>query len=747
MPDAPPIVAGFNHTVKHGGKAFHVQTEDSGANSPRLVTHLFLGGNILASKRTDYAELLGAAQLPALVKELMEEQHKEVLRNLVAGVYDGTGDPAAAATAWQPGELEVKAAPTSPPAIFMRAGAANPLPSAEREGASTVGSEAPAAGLLPSGERESMAPQHPSTGCHRPGHRPAGRRSWARRAHPLLPGGGRGRPLSCGAPGSWFATVVHRSSHRLAPPAAQPVIQLFHVHKQYGDEAPALRDLTFSVAKGEFVFVTGPSGAGKSTLMRLVLCAEPVTSGQLVVLGRNVSRLKASGVAQLRRSIGVVFQDFKLLPDRTVDENVAFPLEVRGASPRELRQKVGRVLGALDLAPKAGKLPPSLSGGEQQRVAVARALVAEPELLLADEPTGNLDPERTVEVMDLLHLANARGTTVVVATHDRFLLERYRRRVVALNGGRLARDTPPSRESRLAVTRALRTGLYFVRRALYSMARGPRVALAATLTVAVAVLVTGLFTAVLRGGERLLSGWAGEVRLSVYLDEGADLGKAVLAARAAAPGRAVEGVTSAEAVRRFRTSLGPQAALLDGLGDDLLPPSVEVAAPGIGLEAARALARRLEAIPGAREVDYGNAWVERLEHLLGRLRWAGLALLGALGLGAAVLVANTLRLGVFARRDEIAIMKLVGATDRFVEAPFLVEGLLEGALGGILAVVALHLAAAWGLARLALVMGLARSVSRADLLPLGLTGALVGGGAAIGLVASALAVSRELRRR
>ncbi len=219
------------------------------------------------------------------------------------------------------------------------------------------------------------------------------------------------------------------------------MIQLFHVEKRYGNDAPALRDVTFKVEKGEFVFVTGPSGAGKSTVMRLVLCAEKVTSGQLLVLGRNVARLGGTGVAALRRSIGVVFQDFKLLPDRTVDENVAFPLEVRGASARQVRQKVGRVLGALDLSSKAGKLPPSLSGGEQQRVAVARALVAEPALLLADEPTGNLDPERTLEVMDLLQLANARGTTVMVATHDRFLLDRYRRRVVTLNDGRLARDS------------------------------------------------------------------------------------------------------------------------------------------------------------------------------------------------------------------------------------------------------------------------------------------------------------------
>jgi cell division transport system ATP-binding protein len=218
------------------------------------------------------------------------------------------------------------------------------------------------------------------------------------------------------------------------------MIQLFHVYKQFQGEAPALADVSLHVHKGEFVFVTGPSGAGKSTLMRLVFCAERATSGQLLVFGRNVAKIKASQVPFLRRAIGVVFQDFKLLPDRTVAENVAFPLEVRGAPAKEVQRRVLGILRSLGLELKADKFPLSLSGGEQQRVAVARALVADPALLLADEPTGNLDPDRTLEVMDLLHDANARGTTVVVATHDRMLLHRYKKRVIALERGRVVAD-------------------------------------------------------------------------------------------------------------------------------------------------------------------------------------------------------------------------------------------------------------------------------------------------------------------
>jgi cell division transport system ATP-binding protein len=218
------------------------------------------------------------------------------------------------------------------------------------------------------------------------------------------------------------------------------VIELFHVTKEYPGDGPALQDVTLTIEKGEFVFLTGPSGAGKSTLLKLIFCDEPATSGQLLLFGRNVAKIRPSAVPYVRRNIGVVFQDFKLLPQRTVAENVALPLEVRGIADRELRKRVKALLRSVGLEHRAEKFPPSLSGGEQQRVAVVRALAADPALLLADEPTGNLDPERTLEVMDLLYGANARGTTVVVATHDRSLLERYKKRVVALERGRLVSD-------------------------------------------------------------------------------------------------------------------------------------------------------------------------------------------------------------------------------------------------------------------------------------------------------------------
>ncbi len=213
------------------------------------------------------------------------------------------------------------------------------------------------------------------------------------------------------------------------------MIQMFHVYKAYANAPPCLSDVTLQIEKGEFVFITGPSGAGKTTLLKLIFCAERATQGQVLVDGRNLGRIRSSAIPFLRRNVGVVFQDFKLLTHRTVAENVAFTLQVLGVSRVECEERVRKMLERVGLAHKADCLPPRLSGGEQQRVVIARALVNEPTILLADEPTGNLDPDLTVEVMDLLCDVNVRGTTVVVATHDANLLARYRKRTVRLERG------------------------------------------------------------------------------------------------------------------------------------------------------------------------------------------------------------------------------------------------------------------------------------------------------------------------
>ncbi len=289
--------------------------------------------------------------------------------------------------------------------------------------------------------------------------------------------------------------------------------------------------------------------------------------------------------------------------------------------------------------------------------------------------------------------------------------------------------------------------VHAVRRALGAMARGPYVALVGTATIFVAVFATGLFAAALGGAERLLQTWAGEVQLSVYLAPGADLEAAARAARAIAPGRAVEAVPAATALRRLAAELGDEARVLEGVGPGALPDAVDVRAPGISLAGARELAARLRAgVPGAADVDYGNAWLETLERLVRRAKLAALVLFVALAVATAVLVSNTLRLAVFSRRDELEIMKLVGATDAFVSAPFLIEGFLQGILGASLAVGALALAHAVLVPRIAASLAVAGGLRLSDTLPAPLLAALVLGGGAVGLLGSALSVARTLRR-
>jgi cell division transport system ATP-binding protein len=212
------------------------------------------------------------------------------------------------------------------------------------------------------------------------------------------------------------------------------------VRKIYEPNVAALTDVSFVIEKGDFVFVVGASGSGKSTVIRLLLKEIEPTAGKIVVGGRDLTRLKRSKVPLLRRNIGCVFQDFKLLPNRTAAENVAYALKVQGEGGTAIRRKVPEVLNLVGLAHKMTSYPEELSGGEQQRVSIARAVVNHPPLLICDEPTGNLDPDTSVGIMQLLYRINRAGTTIVMATHDREMVDKMRRRVIALEEGRLARD-------------------------------------------------------------------------------------------------------------------------------------------------------------------------------------------------------------------------------------------------------------------------------------------------------------------
>jgi cell division transport system ATP-binding protein len=218
------------------------------------------------------------------------------------------------------------------------------------------------------------------------------------------------------------------------------MVEFVNVYKKYPNGTVALSNINFTVEKGEFVFIVGASGSGKTTLTKLILKEENPTQGEVFVNGYSLKDMDRSEVPYHRRSLGAVFQDFRLLPYKTAYENVAFAMQITEALPREIRRQVPMALALVGLSRKANAYPAQLSGGEQQRVALARAIVNNPPLLIADEPTGNLDPETSWEIMKLLSDINNRGTTVLVATHEKAIVDSFKKRVIALKNGRLVRD-------------------------------------------------------------------------------------------------------------------------------------------------------------------------------------------------------------------------------------------------------------------------------------------------------------------
>ncbi|KGP73577.1 cell division ATP-binding protein FtsE [Pontibacillus yanchengensis] len=218
------------------------------------------------------------------------------------------------------------------------------------------------------------------------------------------------------------------------------MIEMKDVNKTYPNGVTALQGIDLSIAQGEFVYIVGPSGAGKSTLVGMMFREEKHTSGSITINGIDLNKLKERKVPQLRRNIGVVYQDFKLLPRLTVYENIAFALEVLEESPKNIKKRVMEVLDLVKLKNKARHIPDQLSGGEQQRVSIARAIVNHPKMMIADEPTGNLDPDTSWDIMQIFEEINAKGTTVIMATHSKEIVNTIRKRVIAVESGRIVRD-------------------------------------------------------------------------------------------------------------------------------------------------------------------------------------------------------------------------------------------------------------------------------------------------------------------
>lgn len=219
------------------------------------------------------------------------------------------------------------------------------------------------------------------------------------------------------------------------------MVEFQNVSKVYNKNVVALSDINLSISSGEFVFIVGASGAGKSTFLKLMLCEERPTSGRIIIDGKDLSTLRKKDIPYLRRAMGVVFQDFRVVEKMTVYDNVAFAMHITGASEREIRKRVPYVLGLVGLENKASRIPSELSGGEKQRIGLARALVNNPHTIIADEPTGNIDPSMSYEIVELLGEINKRGTTIIMVTHDLSMIEKFNFRIVEIFNGKIKNDT------------------------------------------------------------------------------------------------------------------------------------------------------------------------------------------------------------------------------------------------------------------------------------------------------------------
>src|SRR6267142_1395010 len=461
------------------------------------------------------------------------------------------------------------------------------------------------------------------------------------------------------------------------------MISFDRVSKRYASGREALTNVSFNIHNGEMVFLTGRSGAGKSTVLKLIALLERPTRGSVVVHGRNTRTLKGRHIAAFRRRIGVVFQDHRLLADRPVFDNVALPLAVAATPLKEIDKRVRAALDQVGLLGMERALPLELSVGEQQRVGLARAVVSKPPLLIADEPTGNLDPELSLEVMRLFRRFQDVGVTVVVATHDLHLVREFGQRVIVLN----AQLATGNFANAVDVSVYLKTDVPLAKAQQLAQAAGQRAEVAAVTVIA------------------------------------ADKG-----------------------LQDFRTYSGFGEAL-QALKENPLPHVLHVRpkAEDSSAAALESLRRYFSAWPEVDLVQVDSEWVMRFNAILEVLRWLLLIAAVLLGLGVLAVIGNTIRLEIQGRRAEIEVTKLVGGSNSFVRRPFLYTGVLYGLGGALLAwgIVAIAVAVLGDpVATLARLYGsryVLRGPSRDDI------GILLGAGAALGWLGAWISAARHLR--
>ena len=453
---------------------------------------------------------------------------------------------------------------------------------------------------------------------------------------------------------------------------------------------PALQDITVEIARGEFAFLVGTSGSGKSTFLRLLLREELPTKGTVVIAGRDITRMSTWKVPSLRRQIGCVFQDFRLLPDRNVTANIAFAPESIGRPAAAIRKLVPEVLELVGLTGKGDRMPGELSGGEQQRVAIARAFINRPVMLLCDEPTGNLDPATSVGIMRLLDRINRAGTTVMMATHNAEVVDAMRRRVIELDGGLLVRDQQRGvygSGASVTVGNERMTRVYpILRDAVKGLRRNLAMSIAVVLCSAVSLTLFGCGLLLNRQVDITSKHLFGRVELTIYVSDGITTTQQAAIQTKLAHDPLVKNATyesKDDAFAEFKQLYKSSPELTDGVTADLLPASYHVKL--VNPQQYSAAAAEYAHLPG---VDAVQDWRGRLKgffRFLHGFQLAAYILAGVQGLATLVLLYNTIRMSAHSRRRETSIMRLVGATRIHIQLPFILESAMAGLAGGVVA--------------------------------------------------------------
>ena len=482
------------------------------------------------------------------------------------------------------------------------------------------------------------------------------------------------------------------------------MIDFEHVSKQYKHNAkPALEDVNFHVDDGEFVFLLGHSGAGKSTLLKLILREETPTEGRVLVNGQDVARLRRRKIPYLRRQMGIIFQDFRLIPTMTVYENIAFAMHVTNIGHKQIKERVNYMLELVHLEDKAKVYPDLLSGGEQQRVAVARALAHAPKLVIADEPTGNIDPELSLEMMELLERVSEMGITVLVVTHEHELVRHFDRRVVTLSGGHIISDVPTGSIDPPPARRPEGTGNggvagmmkpstfgFLVVRGVRNLGKHWAMTIACIASLSVCMTLNTFATLAEVNVDSMVNYLGQQNEMVVYVDPEADdatiqtVGERITAT----PGVSrVQYMSKEDVLNQYRGYMADYAVLLDEFENDN-PFKANYRVSLADLSQMQAMSQNFQSIPGVYSVTAPIEMTQTFVEVQQAVTKVGQIVILVLMAVSIITVGSTIRLSVFARRREIEIMKYVGATNHLVTLPFFVEGLTMGLISGAITSVA-----------------------------------------------------------